>query len=40
MWLKGQGMISYLHVGPVPGNRNGNDLVEDSLEEEMVRMPN
>ena len=28
-----------LPVGPVPGNRNGNDLVEDSLEEETVGMP-
>ena len=23
----------------IPGNRNGNDLLEDSLEEEMVWMP-
>eukprot|EP00731_Ephydatia_muelleri_P012999 Em0007g309a len=28
-----------LPVGPVPGNRNENDLVEDSLEEETVGMP-
>ena len=28
-----------LPVGPVPGNRNGNDLVKDSLEEETVWMP-
>ena len=25
-----------LMVDPVPGNRNGNDRLEDSLEEEMV----
>eukprot|EP00731_Ephydatia_muelleri_P022105 Em0014g696a len=31
--------IDILPVGPVPGNRNGNDLVEDSLEEETVGMP-
>eukprot|EP00731_Ephydatia_muelleri_P010050 Em0005g636a len=30
--------IDTLPVGPVPGNRNGNDLVEDSLEEETVGM--
>ena len=30
--------IDTLPVGPVPGNRNGNDLVEDSLDEETVGM--
>ena len=41
---KGEDMVEgprndILPVGPVPGNRNRNDLVEDSLEEEMVGMP-
>ena len=28
-----------LPVGPTSGNRNGTDIVEDNLEEEMVWMP-
>ena len=32
-------MMSYLLVLYLHGNRNGNELVEDSLEEEMVWMP-
>ena len=41
---KGEDMVEgarndILPVGPVPGNRNRNDLVEDSLEEETVGMP-
>ena len=41
---KGEDMVEgvrndILPVGPVPGNRNGNDLVKDSLEEETVGMP-
>ena len=32
-------MNDRLPVDPVPGNRNGNDLLEDSFEEEMVWMP-
>ena len=37
--MKGQARNDILPVGPVSGNRNGIDLVEDSLEEEMVLMP-
>ena len=41
---KGEDMVegarnNILPVGPIYGNRNGMDLVEDSLEEEMVWMP-
>ena len=37
--VKDMGEGAILLVDPVPGNRNGNDLLEDSLEEEMVWMP-
>ena len=37
--VKDMGEGAILLVDPVPGNRNGNDLLEDSLEEEIVWMP-
>ena len=41
---KGEDMVEgarndILHVGPISGNTNGMDIVEDNLEEEMVWMP-